>query len=60
MLQVMRFLREEDGPAAVEYAILLALLVGVMVAAITSVGFEIQQVSEDNVNAFEPALTPND
>ena len=33
-----RFLREEDGPTAVEYAVMLALIVVVCIAAITSLG----------------------
>lgn len=33
-----RFVREEDGPTAVEYAVMLALIIVVCVAAITSVG----------------------
>ena len=33
-----RLLREEDGPTAVEYAIMLALIVLVCIAAISAVG----------------------
>jgi pilus assembly protein Flp/PilA len=33
-----RFLREEDGPTAVEYAVMLALIIVVCIAAITSLG----------------------
>ena len=32
------FLKEEDGPTAVEYAVMLALIVVVCLTAITSVG----------------------
>jgi pilus assembly protein Flp/PilA len=32
------FLRKEDGPTAVEYAVMLALIVVVCIAAITLVG----------------------
>jgi len=35
---VMNFLKNEDGPTAVEYAIMLALNVVLCVAAITSMG----------------------
>ena len=35
---VRRFLASEDGPTAVEYAVMLALIVIVCLAAITSVG----------------------
>jgi pilus assembly protein Flp/PilA len=34
----LRFLREEDGPTAVEYAVMLALIIVVCVAAITALG----------------------
>jgi pilus assembly protein Flp/PilA len=35
---VKRFLRLEDGPTAVEYAVMLALIVVVCLAAITTLG----------------------
>jgi pilus assembly protein Flp/PilA len=36
--RVRRFFRSEDGPTAVEYAVMLALIVVVCLVAITSVG----------------------
>ena len=36
--QIRRFLVSEDGPTAVEYAVVLALIVVVCLAAISSVG----------------------
>jgi pilus assembly protein Flp/PilA len=35
---VVRFLRAEDGPTAVEYAVMLALIIVVCIAAITTLG----------------------
>jgi pilus assembly protein Flp/PilA len=35
---LMRFLAAEDGPTAVEYAVMLALIVVVCIAAITTLG----------------------
>ena len=35
---VLRFLRNEDGPTAVEYAVMLALIVVVCITAITTLG----------------------
>jgi pilus assembly protein Flp/PilA len=32
------FLRQEDGPTAVEYAVMLALIIVVCIAAITALG----------------------
>ncbi len=34
----LRFLRREDGPTAVEYAVMLALIIVVCIAAITTLG----------------------
>jgi pilus assembly protein Flp/PilA len=36
--RVARFLRDEDGPTAVEYAVMLALIIVVCIAAITTLG----------------------
>jgi pilus assembly protein Flp/PilA len=36
--RVMSFLRSEDGPTAVEYAVMLALIIAVCVGAVTTVG----------------------
>jgi pilus assembly protein Flp/PilA len=35
---VKRFVQSEDGPTAVEYAVMLALIIVVCIAAITSLG----------------------
>jgi pilus assembly protein Flp/PilA len=35
---VVRFLKREDGPTAVEYAVMLALIVVVCLVAITAIG----------------------
>ena len=35
---LVRFLKDEDGPTAVEYAVMLALIIVVCVAAITTLG----------------------
>jgi pilus assembly protein Flp/PilA len=36
--KLVRFLKAEDGPTAVEYAVMLALIVVVCIAAITALG----------------------
>jgi pilus assembly protein Flp/PilA len=38
LAKVERFLREEDGPTVVEYAVMLALIIVVCIAAITMLG----------------------
>ncbi len=35
---LVKFLKREDGPTAVEYAVMLALIVVVCIAAITTLG----------------------
>jgi pilus assembly protein Flp/PilA len=35
---VVNFLRQEDGPTAVEYAVMLALIIVVCITAITALG----------------------
>lgn len=36
--QVVTFLKHEDGPTAVEYAVMLSLIIVVCIAAITTLG----------------------
>ena len=54
--KVWRFLTSEDGPTAVEYAILLALLAGMMIASLVYVGDEAQAMSEKCVTGIDGAL----
>jgi pilus assembly protein Flp/PilA len=35
---VVKFIKSEDGPTAVEYAVMLALIIVVCLAAITAIG----------------------
>ncbi len=39
----VEFLRREDGPTAVEYAVMLALIIVVCIAAITALGSSAQK-----------------
>jgi pilus assembly protein Flp/PilA len=41
---LVRFVREEDGPTAVEYAVMLALIIVVCLTAITTLGSNANQV----------------
>ncbi|MEP0847727.1 MAG: Flp family type IVb pilin [Phycisphaerae bacterium] len=54
MLQRIRqFLVNEDGPTATEYAVMLALIIVVAIAAITTLGQNVNATFEDvNTNAF--------
>ena len=38
MQKLVTFLKKEDGPTAVEYAVMLALIIVVCIAAITTLG----------------------
>jgi Flp pilus assembly pilin Flp len=53
---VNNFLADESGPTAVEYAILLALMVGMMIASLTYVGDEAQAMSDICVTGIDQAL----
>jgi pilus assembly protein Flp/PilA len=38
--RIVAFLKEEDGPTAVEYAVMLALIIVVVIAAVATIGTE--------------------
>ena len=40
MKHLLRFLQDESGPTAVEYAVMLAMIIGSCIAAISLVGGE--------------------
>ncbi len=40
--QVQRFLTSEDGPTAVEYAVMLALILVVCISAVTTIGTNVK------------------
>jgi pilus assembly protein Flp/PilA len=44
----LRFLLDEDGPTAVEYAVVLALIVGMALVGITAFGLSTNATLEDN------------
>jgi pilus assembly protein Flp/PilA len=41
--KLVRFLKKEDGPTAVEYAVMLALIIVVCIVAITTLGTNANQ-----------------
>jgi pilus assembly protein Flp/PilA len=53
--KVQRFLVSEDGPTAVEYAVMLALIVVVCLTAITAVGTQAESTFNDIVNGMTAA-----
>jgi pilus assembly protein Flp/PilA len=49
------FLKEEDGPTAVEYAVMLALIIVVCIAAITTLGSNANQTFSTVADKATPA-----
>ena len=56
MQKIIRFLRSEDGPTAVEYGVMLALIFLVCIAAITLVGQQTSSSFTSSNNAIGNAL----
>jgi pilus assembly protein Flp/PilA len=48
---IRRFLKAEEGPTAVEYAVMLALIIAVCIGAITTLGTNAQSVFTSVGNA---------
>ena len=53
--KVQRFLVSEDGPTAVEYAVMLALIVIVCLTAISSLGTSAQNTFNEVKNSIDGA-----
>ncbi len=52
---VVEFLKREDGPTAVEYAVMLALIIVVCIAAITAIGTNANSTFSSVGSAIKPA-----
>jgi pilus assembly protein Flp/PilA len=50
--QVVKFLKREDGPTAVEYAVMLALIIVVCITAITALGTNANKTFTNVSNAI--------
>ncbi len=55
MRRILDFLRREDGPTAVEYAVMLALIIAVCIAAIGAVGNNTRMMFNDNNDKLNSA-----
>jgi pilus assembly protein Flp/PilA len=53
-----RFLESEDGPTTVEYAVMLALIVGVCLGAIQSLTQATEGSFRSSADAIDSALNP--
>lgn len=56
MQKLIRFLRSDDGPTAVEYAVMLAMIFLACIAAITLVGQQTASSFSSSNNAIGNAL----
>ena len=54
---IVTFLKREDGPTAVEYAVMLALIVVVCIAAITALGTNANSTFSTLGSAVKPAAS---
>ncbi|MCA9270297.1 MAG: Flp family type IVb pilin [Planctomycetales bacterium] len=55
--QLRRLLRSEDGPTSVEYAVMLALLLGVFFGAVQLIGLETKNSVENSRDSINTAFT---
>jgi pilus assembly protein Flp/PilA len=55
--KVKRFLESEDGPTAVEYAVMLALIIIVCLVAITNIGNEANKTFQGVATELETINT---
>ena len=53
--KVVRFLKQEDGPTAVEYAVMLALIIVVCMAAIPTLGSNANKTFSSVATSATPA-----
>jgi len=55
MRAVIRFLRQDDGPTAVEYAVMLALILMTCIVAIKTVGDKTSGIWASNQDKLDAA-----
>ncbi len=53
-----RLLRDEDGPTAVEYAVMIALIVIVCIGSVRSMGTQTANSIEDSATQISDAMNP--
>jgi len=56
-MSAVEFLKKEDGPTAVEYAVMLALIIVVCIAAITTLGSNANSTFSFVASAVKPPST---
>jgi len=55
MQPISRFLRREEGATAIEYGLIVALIAGVIVAALTTAGQSVSQTFDSMATAMTSA-----
>ena len=55
---IKQFIRDESGPTAVEYAIMLALILAVVIASITLVGTETSALFQHSADSMDGNWVP--
>ena len=50
--KVIRFLKCEEGPTAVEYAVMVALIIVVSIGAVTTLGTKVSSTFTETANAI--------
>ena len=58
MNTVLRFLRSEEGATAVEYAVMLAMIILVCIGAVIAVGQNTSSMWSDNEAGLQSAFNP--
>ena len=58
MNRLLQFLREEDGPTAVEYAVMLALIIVTCLTAIQAMATATAESYNESSAAIDAAMNP--
>lgn len=58
MKKVLRFCQEEDAATAVEYAVMLAMIILACIGAIATVGQQTASLWADNNSGLQSAFNP--
>lgn len=53
----IRLLKSEDGPTSVEYAVMLALILGMIIASITVAGGSVSEYWGDSATSYGDAMS---
>jgi pilus assembly protein Flp/PilA len=56
MKKLLRFIRSEEGPTAVEYAVMLALIILVCIAAVQAVGTQTSASFTNSADSIGAAM----